>query len=396
MADSTIKSVMRAVAFWRKHSSGDDYELIIHIDDGSRETNDYFAQYRTAQHFRVLENRFGDVGLARNYAAKEAKGEFIFFVDGDDLVSENYIVGSLAILEQEQNDIVVCPEYCIGFSDDGKNGSVLRMANSKSKELDAYMLFSVNLWIMAIAGRRKIFLEHPYIETRDGYGHEDYALNIELAAANIPHRIASGTVYFYRQKRQSRRTMNIAKRHTQPYSGLFDYKLWKKFDHTMESSIQKTSQSSIGRLKKLYENVQNNIFTRMLLAPVAEVAKYTMSNRILRQELPVEVKQEWRKIEKIEPKVARSRKKINAMGAKGVNPYCPASDAYLRICKEFAPGLKIDFAEYAHGLTAEQRDLLYSRLMIQLGTDFDSEKSAYKEVWLAQHGSLAEKLGIVR
>ena len=47
------------------------------------------------------------------------------------------------------------------------------------------MLFNVNLWVMAIAGRRETFLKHKYIRSEGGYGHEDYAMNIELAAAGF-------------------------------------------------------------------------------------------------------------------------------------------------------------------------------------------------------------------
>lgn len=407
VVEATLTSVFRAVEFWREKSgaSEEDFEILVLLDRGTEETRECLRGYTGK--VRVIECDFGDVGPARNYAASEAWGEYVFFVDGDDLVSRGYVDGALKILETAEDEIVVCPEYCIGFSEDGRTGSVLRMAGSGRevgeigepregwREHDAFLLFNINLWVMAIAGQRKTFLEHRYIRSENGYGHEDYAMNIELTAAGVRHEVVPGEVYFYREKTHSRRTWNDERKATEPYSELFAPEFWRTFP-----AIEKQRRAGVmGRLKKLYLSVRQNKAMRAL----AESVRGAMSKKIVK-ELPQEVLEEWGAIAEIEPIAGKSvrkgssakrfEKKINAMGAGGVNKYCPASDAYLLICREYGGFSGVDFEKHARGLDAEQRDLLMSRIMVQSrGKARFLDDGCLKE-WKKIHPELAENLEI--
>lgn len=416
---------------------GQDFEILVMIDRGDAATKECAARYR--EKVRILESNFGDVGPARNYAAEQARGEMVFFVDGDDLVSRGYVEGALGVLGATDEEIVVCPEYCIGFSEDGRTGSVLKMANSGTRERDAFMLFNVNLWVMAIAGRRETFLKHKYIRSEGGYGHEDYAMNIELAAAGVPHRVVPGEVYFYREKQVSRRKDNDARRVTEPYSELFEPEFWRGFSEELVEGLlgggptrgevlgsgsreRKSSESGspggrpmMGRLKKLYLQVRGN---RVLMA-VAEKVREVMSRRLLK-ELPLGVAEEWDKMAELEPMVGREvtvsgpggsregdssvrknfgglrkvRKKVNAMGVRGVNPYCPTSMAYLKLCRSGAGFSEVDFEEISRGLDAEQSDLLMSRIMVQSRGGAKFKDGRCVEEWKDQHSELARGLGV--
>lgn len=71
-----------------------DFELLL-IDDGSPDHSgeicDHYA--KQDQRIRVFHKKNGGVSSARNLGLKEAKGEWIAFVDSDDWVLEGYLEG---------------------------------------------------------------------------------------------------------------------------------------------------------------------------------------------------------------------------------------------------------------------------------------------------------------
>lgn len=402
MADATMRAVFRAAEFWQETAEADgEFEVLVVVDRGSEETLEYFQQYSNDTRVRVLTSDFGDVGPARNYAASEARGEYVFFVDGDDLVSRSYVTKALELLERASasgEKVVVGPEYCIGFSEDGQSGSVLRMTSSAGRERDAFLLFNINLWVMTIAGRREIFLKHKYIQSVGGYGHEDYAMNIELTGAGIRHMIVPDEVYFYREKQKSRRVWNNERLATEPYSELFEPGFWRTFP---VSFVDKTARGGMSRLKKAYQKIRRNT----ILLHVAEAVRKALSRRLI-NELPEKVLKEWGEVIEIEPMAGRfcvtkegkssikRAKVMNAMGAKGVNQYCPASEAYLKICRECERFTGVDFEKYARGLDEENRDLLMSRIMVQSRGKADFLDKTYLRQWAKKHLELAQGLRI--
>lgn len=69
---------------------------IILIDDGSTDrTYSCIAKYKELQDVRIFRKNHKGLGAARNFGIKEAKGEYILYVDGDDLIEES----TLKILE---------------------------------------------------------------------------------------------------------------------------------------------------------------------------------------------------------------------------------------------------------------------------------------------------------
>lgn len=389
LLEKAILSAIRALE--NTQASAD---VIIHVDNGTKETLKCCEEYEGKNMIRVLQNKFGDVGPARNFAAEQAWGEFLFFMDGDDLISQNYIRDGLEILIKSKKEIVVCPEYCISFSDDAKTGAILKMANSSTREKDAFLLFNINLWTAAIAGRRETFLKHQYIETKDGYGHEDYAMNIALTAAGVKHIVVPGETYFYREKEKSRRKENDAKKVTEPYSDLFASEFWRGFSSKMEEQARSEAKSFAGRMKQTYSAIKGNRVIGKVLTPAMKTAKSLMGKQLMSSNLPKEVIEEWDQLSVIEPKLKRKGKKINAMGSMGVNPYCPASEAYLELCRNANGFSGINFKKLAKRLDDEQKDLLASRIMVQSKGQASFRDKQTLERWKTEHTALAKSLGL--
>ena len=84
------------------------YEVIIVDDCSSDHTFEiarYYAEKETnVRCYKLTEN--GGPGIARNRGVSEAKGEFIVFVDGDDLLPDNALKSLADITDKQHADVV--------------------------------------------------------------------------------------------------------------------------------------------------------------------------------------------------------------------------------------------------------------------------------------------------
>lgn len=84
-----------------------DYELII-VNDGSTDKSAEIAARKFSEkriHLINTSNR--GVSVARNIGLKEAKGEFLIFIDADDYISPNYLSNIINISHQYEADLYV-------------------------------------------------------------------------------------------------------------------------------------------------------------------------------------------------------------------------------------------------------------------------------------------------
>lgn len=80
----------------------DEIEIIL-IDDGCNETR--LDQYKEATIIHLNQN--GGVSKARNIGIKEAKGEYIAFIDSDDMITMDYTSQLLNLIEKQKEDVIV-------------------------------------------------------------------------------------------------------------------------------------------------------------------------------------------------------------------------------------------------------------------------------------------------
>ncbi len=96
-----------------------DWECII-FDDGSEdETKEVAAKFvKQDDRFKYFYQKNSGVSAARNNAIKMAKGEFIQFLDGDDLLQEDKLRSQIEAFEKNKEIDIVYNE--VRFFDDGK------------------------------------------------------------------------------------------------------------------------------------------------------------------------------------------------------------------------------------------------------------------------------------
>ena len=94
-------------------------EIVI-VDTGSKDNTIQIAEQFTEKIYHLEWQ--DDFALARNFAFSKADGDYLLWLDADDVIPETSLVQIPAlreILENEQPDVVMCP-YDVGFDENGK------------------------------------------------------------------------------------------------------------------------------------------------------------------------------------------------------------------------------------------------------------------------------------
>lgn len=86
-----------------------NFELLL-VDDGSPDQCWEILQQYAAQdaRVRIFRKENGGVSSARNFGLRQAKGEYIGFVDSDDFVAPQYLEWMYRALRQTNTDLAVC------------------------------------------------------------------------------------------------------------------------------------------------------------------------------------------------------------------------------------------------------------------------------------------------
>lgn len=120
-AGRTIEQSLRSIAA----QSFRDFELVV-VDDGSTDGSmEIVESYADKTNCRIVrKERNGGVAAARNLGLESAKGDYVCFVDADDILEEN----ALSVLEAIDSDIIGW-DWTLGF---GKNGRYMRQRDYSS------------------------------------------------------------------------------------------------------------------------------------------------------------------------------------------------------------------------------------------------------------------------
>lgn len=112
----------------------EDFELII-VDDGSNDGSEYLCDEYGKNNEKVVVIHQKNAGLsaARNAGIKQAKGEFVTFIDSDDMVSFRYLEELLKTILNTSSDISICDYVQIN---NGMNlDQINHVNNKKSNEI---------------------------------------------------------------------------------------------------------------------------------------------------------------------------------------------------------------------------------------------------------------------
>lgn len=87
----------------------DNFEILL-IDDGSTDNSGKICDefQKNNKNVIVFHKENGGLSDARNYGIRKAQGEYLAFVDGDDIVEKDYISFMYKLIKEEKCDLVAC------------------------------------------------------------------------------------------------------------------------------------------------------------------------------------------------------------------------------------------------------------------------------------------------
>lgn len=121
-------------------------EIVI-VDDGSTDNSLEISRSLAASFskVRVFEQKNSGVSVARNRGIKEAKGEIILPLDGDDLISSNYMEEAVnTLLENPGVKVVYC--QAVKFNENGEKAWKLKPFSLYQLARDNMIFASAFFW----------------------------------------------------------------------------------------------------------------------------------------------------------------------------------------------------------------------------------------------------------
>ncbi len=189
-----------------KESTYDKYEIII-VNDGStdEESIKVLDQYKEDNKIRIINIENKGLANARNVGAKEAKGEFVAFIDADDKIDKTFYTKAINILHQYKNVSYVYSwvQYFEGST-----------AVWPTFNVHIPYLLCANMLAAFVVIRKNDFLNFGQNRTKMEYGMEDYDGWVSLAehgclGVSIPEKLNLYRIRKDSMSRQFNKKMRI-------------------------------------------------------------------------------------------------------------------------------------------------------------------------------------------
>ena len=154
-----------------------NFELII-VDDGSTDNTEKFVRNVKDKRIKFFKKENEERGAARNYGTNKAKGDYITFLDSDDLLYSKYLEEAKYFIKKN-NSINIFHQL---FEVRSKDNKLIRSADYSNRNAFKSLITKGNF--MACQG---LFLKadfaksNLFIEDRNLAGSEDYELWLRIS-----------------------------------------------------------------------------------------------------------------------------------------------------------------------------------------------------------------------
>jgi len=191
----SIRSARRSIEYAR--ACGLSVELLVVIDRPDTDTEN-IARREVGDDGHVHVVDFGDTATSRNFGVSVAEGQYIAFLDGDDLWCRSWLVDAYILCSNHPSETVIHPEYNVYFGND--QAHTLHHVDMESDDYEVEYFLSQNYWTALSFAARETYLNTPYrkCSLKEGFGYEDWTWNHETIRKGVIHKVAPGSAHFIR------------------------------------------------------------------------------------------------------------------------------------------------------------------------------------------------------
>jgi len=194
----TLSSTLKAFLYAKEQ--GYSCEYLIALDNPDEITEKICRDFAQKHKAKILMLDVKDLGLARNEAARAARGEYVVYMDGDDMMTDNWITQGIRTGREYGPDVVMHPamNYIFGNGDT----YIYLHRDMEDPEFSLAALIIENYWTALSMARRDLYLKYPYDKNalKQGLAYEDWSWNALTIANGVKHKIVHDTAHFIRRK----------------------------------------------------------------------------------------------------------------------------------------------------------------------------------------------------
>ena len=233
------------------------FEIIL-VDDGSTDSSgkmcdEYAEKYNC---IFVIHKKNGGLSSARNAGIDVARGNYLAFIDSDDVVHPDYLRELVNIVEKENADLVAC-DFCVGTS--CQWGETSEIKYDIRRDEDVLERMNDNDVVVTVAWNKlyhaKFFKEYN-LRYPEGKIHEDMFLTPQILHCTNKMVITNQKLYFYRQRKNSIMNSSFSIKQLDSLEAIeFRIALFTKWD---KKELQlKEYESYIRKAIELYRKMKN-------------------------------------------------------------------------------------------------------------------------------------------
>ncbi|GAB4129687.1 MAG: hypothetical protein OHK0045_04890 [Raineya sp.] len=157
--------------------SHQDFEVII-VDDGSTDNTQAVVCNFLNEKIHYFKIPNGERAKARNFGIQQAKGEFVSFLDSDDLLLPNYFEEATHFILQNPQSVF----FSLAYQVTDPQGNIIYKQNKRKGNLAKQLATGNHLSCIGVFVKREIIQKHLFNEQRELSGTEDYELWLRLAS----------------------------------------------------------------------------------------------------------------------------------------------------------------------------------------------------------------------
>lgn len=178
---------------------------ILLINDGSTDSSGAIIDALGDPRIRIFHKANGGLSSARNYGLERANGEFLCFVDSDDVVRQDFVEEMVKAAVTFDSDLVICD--LVSFNDDNIPGLTGQAGTVRSVSTDQAInsLYSNDSLVRYTVAVTKLYHRDLFTVLRFPRGrlHEDVATSLPVILNARQICEVDSILYFYRDNPRS-------------------------------------------------------------------------------------------------------------------------------------------------------------------------------------------------